>query len=86
MRHEAPFASHLLYPQVLNDADPASRALGMAAGLEWHRVVDYIVVYEDLGVSSGMQASIDEAELRGIPVVRRKINEDSGSEVAGRLQ
>ena len=32
-RGEAPFASHLLYPQMLDDADEDERRMGIEAGL-----------------------------------------------------
>jgi hypothetical protein len=59
-RGEAPFASHLLYPQALNDDNPAERTLGIAAGLAWAGLCDAVVVYIDLGVSRGMREAIDE--------------------------
>lgn len=35
LRGEAPFASHLLYTQVLRDEVPEERELGMEAGFSW---------------------------------------------------
>ncbi|MBF4459498.1 hypothetical protein ITJ67_12165 [Pseudoclavibacter sp. VKM Ac-2867] len=62
-RGEAPIASHLLYtqPGVLDDSDPAERALGIAAGQAWIGVASKLVVYTDLGISSGMEAGIAAA-------------------------
>jgi len=68
---EAPFAMHLLFPQVLDDTDTAERRLGISAGLAWSHVADLIAVYEDLGVSSGMVLAVARADELGIPVVRR---------------
>jgi len=70
---EAPFASHLLYPQFLEDSDPVQRALGMGAGLEWLRQAEATVVYTDLGVSPGMHAGIARARELGKPIVYRQI-------------
>lgn len=64
-RGEAPFASHLLYPQLLDDTIPAERALGIEAGLAWGLVAEATVVYVDLGVSSGMEQGIAHAHRHG---------------------
>jgi hypothetical protein len=75
LRGEAPFASHALYtqPGVLVDDDPVDRSLGIAAGLDWATVADATVVYEDLGISRGMQLGIDHAEKLGRPVLYRRL-------------
>ncbi len=69
-RGEAPYASHLLYtqPGVLDDGDKAQRALGMRAGFAWHTVADAAVVYQDLGISSGMERGIARMRNLGKPV------------------
>jgi len=74
-RGESPFASHLLYtqPGILDDLDPAERALGIQAGLAWAEIADATVVYMDLGVSPGMQLGIEAAEKAGRPIERRWI-------------
>lgn len=71
-RGEAPFASHLLYPQVLSER-PKDRASGMACGQAWLAVVDAAVVYGDLGMSSGMLDEIAVAREAGIEVEIRMI-------------
>ena len=62
---EAPIASHLLYTQkgVLNDSDAHERSQGIMAGLAWGSVADATVVYQDRGISSGMQMGIDAAKI-----------------------
>ena len=60
-RGEAPFASHLLYTQVLDDTQPGQRELGVQAGLVWGFRATLTVVYIDLGVSSGMIECIKAA-------------------------
>ena len=70
---EAPFAGHLLYTQVWNDADPELRAAGIAAHCAWIRVADCVVVYSDHGISAGMQMAIEYANEVGTPVMKRAI-------------
>ncbi|QKO02989.1 nucleoside deoxyribosyltransferase [Gordonia phage TZGordon] len=70
-RGEAPYASHLIYPQVLDDTNRAERIQGMAAGFAWGVMADLVAVYCDLGVSDGMQQGVDEARRRGTPVEHR---------------
>ena len=75
LRGEAPFASHILYtqPGILDDSNPEERKLGMEAGFEWYIVADKAVVYQDLGISSGMRMGIETAERYGIEVEYRNI-------------
>lgn len=75
LRGEAPFASHLLYTQegVLDDTKPDERRLGITAGLEWGRAAHATVVYDDLGISTGMAQGIERARLDGRPVEYRKL-------------
>jgi hypothetical protein len=68
---EAPFASHLLYTQVLEDLSPEERKMGIEAGFAWGAVADYVAVYVDLGVSEGMQMGVTRALERGLPVEYR---------------
>ena len=74
-RGEAPIASHLLLtqPGVLDDTDPMERDLGMAAGWAWIDRADAVVVYTDLGISSGMMDGIGHATLVGTPVEYRSV-------------
>jgi hypothetical protein len=60
-RGEAPFASHLLYTQMLDDRVRDDRALGIEAGLAVGRVFQYRVVYNDFGISPGMKKGIQAA-------------------------
>src|SRR5690348_6924323 len=63
LRGEAPFASHALYtqPGVLRDHVPEERELGIRAGFAWRAGTELTAVYEDLGVSSGMQLGVEHA-------------------------
>ena len=62
-----PIAVHLLYPQMLDDAEPTEREIGLRLG---HRVLE---VCDELWlcggrVSSGMAREIEEAQRLGIPI------------------
>lgn len=72
-RGEAPFASHLLYTQVLNDLIPSDRALGIAAGLAWAAAADAVIIYTDLGVTDGMEQALTEARAAGRVVEYRHL-------------
>lgn len=71
-RGEAPFASHLIYPQVLDDRQAGERAVGIEAGLAWNWAADAVVFYEDLGVSPGMERALQLVPL-GKDVEHRKL-------------
>lgn len=75
-RGEAPMVSHLLYTQVLDDTVPSEREQGIAAGLAWRQVAQASVVYEDHGISKGMQHGIIAAQKAGIPVEFRTIGRE----------
>lgn len=79
MRGEAPMASHLLYTQVLNDTKSVERAVGIAAGLEWLREAEAMVVYIDHGISPGMMEAIAMAKWLKIPVENRKLYDENSS-------
>lgn len=72
-RGETPYASHIMLTQALDDTDPQERAQGIAAGLEWARVCDAVVVYRDLGISSGMAAAIEHHKRHGRVIEYRNI-------------
>lgn len=74
-RREAAFASHLLYTQVgiLDDEIPEQRALGIDAGLAWGAMAAATVVYEDLGITPGMEEGIERAKRAGRPVEYRSL-------------
>jgi hypothetical protein len=78
-RGEAPMASHILYGQALSDSVAAERIMGIEAGLAWGRVAEATVVYEDFGVSPGMQQGITRALAEGRPVEYRKLWGDDGT-------
>ncbi len=55
-----PVASHLLYPQILNDSDPSERDLGLLFGLALLRMCDEVWVFGT--VSPGVAKEIEEAK------------------------
>lgn len=72
-RGEAPFASHLLYPQVYLDSDQKLRLTGIIAGLEIGKLMDATVVYVNLGISEGMNQGIRAAEEAGRTIIYREL-------------
>ena len=69
----APFAPHLLYPQFLEDDDPADRMKGIGCGLAFMAVCDEVWVYTGDGISSGMEHEISHARRIGKRVKVRKL-------------
>lgn len=75
LRGEAPYASHALYtqPGVLDDNDSEERELGIRAGFVYRSLCSKTVVYEDLGISTGMKYGIAHAEQMGHTVEYRRL-------------
>ncbi len=74
---EAPWASHLFYTQtgILDDSIPEERQRGIDAGVAWGRKADLRAVYEDFGISKGMEYGIMAAEKIGQRVEYRQLKE-----------
>lgn len=72
-RGEAPFASHLLYTQVLSDHDLKQRNQGINAGYHWGSKADFVAVYIDYGISAGMADAIEYYDKKGMEIVYRNI-------------
>ena len=72
-RGEAPFASHALYTQWLDDSMPGERRLGIEAGLAIGARLEKTVVYTDLGITPGMRQGIDRAERESRPIEYRNL-------------
>ena len=72
---EAPIASHILYtqPGILIDEDPIERQWGIDAGLEWGKHAELTAIYEDLGISRGMEYGIKNAMENARPLEYRKL-------------
>ena len=72
-RGEAPFASHLLYTQCLDDDNPEQRGMGITAGYVWGMCAELVVFYLDHGSSGGVDAARKRYESLGIPTEDRYI-------------
>lgn len=70
-RGEAPFASHQMYTDALDDTVPEERHAGIGAGIAWGGQASQRAVYVDLGVSKGMTLGI-RANAH-VPVVYRSL-------------
>lgn len=68
-----PIASHLLYPQILNDDNPQERSTGCHFGLLLLEMCDEVWVF-GTDYSKGMIAEINEANRLSKPIVY--FNED----------
>jgi hypothetical protein len=75
-RGEAPFLSHLLYTQVLDDTDPEQRETGIEAGLAWQDQADAVVGYIDYGISPGMELALKRAYDKGMLTELRTIRKE----------
>lgn len=64
MMGHTPFASHLLFPQFLNESDPVERGRGIGMGLDFMAFCDEVWVFtdDDDHMSEGMRIEVDEAE------------------------
>ena len=62
-----PVASHLLYPQMLDDDDPDEREMGRMFGLALLAVCHEVWVFGK-NITDGMKEEIAEAERLNIPV------------------
>ena len=72
LEHKAiPIIPHLLFPGMLDDKDPAERALGIDAGHELMRVCSRILIYTQKGKSEGMLQDIEAAIRMGLPGTKK---------------
>ena len=72
-----PVASHLLYPQILNDNNPCERELGLMFGLSLLAICDEIWAFTTGGeISSGMKREIEEAKRLEIPIRKLEMGEN----------
>ncbi|MBE9473077.1 MAG: hypothetical protein IMY75_13370 [Chloroflexi bacterium] len=73
---EAPYLSHLLYTQCLDDSDPVQRKQGIAAGRRWGDAAEVCAVYVDYGVTPGMKEGMKHHEQNRIGVAARSIGKN----------
>lgn len=72
-RQEVPFASHLFFPQVLDELKPEEREIGITAGYAMWFSAAKIVFYVDRGFSSGMKRALVRATERGFAIDYRTL-------------
>jgi hypothetical protein len=72
-RGEAPFASHHLLPEVLDDDDAYERAVGIRCGFAWGVNAHLIAFYQDFGLSQGMRDAIKYYTNLQKPIEWRKL-------------
>lgn len=77
-RGEAPFASHGLYTQILDDLNREERLTGILAGFAWAEKADCRVVYTDFGITPGMQKGIEHARRIGQKIEYRTLKQSTG--------
>lgn len=63
-----PLAPHIYYTNFLEDNNEVERQLGMYMGLKWLAECDEMWVFNQNGISKGMQAEIDVATQLNIPI------------------
>ena len=87
-RGEAPYASHLFFPQpgVLDDNIPEDRKRGIDAGLEITKDFDLTAVYEDLGISKGMKYGMERADKLERSIEHRLLGENWEKEYEERIK
>jgi len=73
LRGEAPFASHLLYTQVLRDDDPDERERALKCDHAFLVKCGLVAVYCDLGITEGMELAISKASELNILIEIRYI-------------
>ena len=73
---ESPFASHLIYTQVLDDTVAAQREIGLSLASAWYEVADLCAIYTDRGISDGMKRGIEFANKIGLQTEERSILDD----------
>lgn len=72
-RQEVPYASHLFFPQFLDELTPAEREQGITAGYAMWWAAAKVAFYVDRGWSSGMQRALERAKERGFVIEYRKL-------------
>jgi len=66
-KKKMPIAAHLLYPQIVDDNDPAEREIGTMYGLALLALCDEVWCFGK-NLSAGMEQEIKEAKRLGKPI------------------
>ena len=85
-RGESPFASHLLYTQVLNEQDLSQRTMGMKRAFKWYRHANLMAVYGDHGITQGMRKGIRVAKYYNIKIEHRSLSDWAKSVEQGKMR
>ncbi len=62
----SPYASHRMLTRVLDDLNPEQRKQGIRAGFDFHRVVDKVIFFVDLGRSPGMLKALAHCKQNNV--------------------
>ena len=75
---EAPWCSHLVYPQpgVLDEQNPQGRRLGLDISGAWGDRAEARAIYQDLGLSGGVEEAVERARTLGQQVDLRHLRSD----------
>lgn len=68
LRGDAPFASHLVATQYLDDNVPEERKIGIETCLTWGVCAQATIVGVDRGITPGMLQGLERARAEGRPV------------------
>jgi len=79
-RGEAPFASHQMYTDALDDDNKQERKLGIDCGYAWMNVAEAVVFYIDFGWSKGMLAALKKCSELRLDAETRRISRFSKNE------
>lgn len=73
-----PYASHLFFPQFLDDRNPVERDLGIMLGLEWGDVSPtvYFCLRPEEEMSEGMLFGLDRHQMTGKVCFLRRYSQD----------
>lgn len=74
-QQEVPYASHVFFPQILDELKPEERELGLTAGYAFWRTATKIVFYIDRGMSNGMKRAEERAVKMGFKIEYRHIGD-----------
>jgi len=73
-RGEVPYASHLFFPQILDELKPEEREQGLTAGYAMWSAANKVVFYIDRGMSTGMCRALLRASDHKMVIECREID------------
>lgn len=78
-RQEVPYASHLLFPQMLDEMKPEEREAGLTAGYAMWWCARRIAFYVDRGWSPGMERALVRAKTKFFAIEYRSLENGNAS-------